>query len=431
MSKKRLPLRWFFRNFLTVVLAILLVSCDFLPQGPICDVLDDADFTEVTEQVPPRVVFEEPGTIIAVHGFSCAEQRDSGGLIKVEQSLDVPGYANQATVFLNGWQAKYLNSDHHIRDLATVVGRISLENGDLKWNAIGELADERPYDEFSWCYRYTALAWNDAVLNAVVDQDDADNFCKAGTGASDNFYFTDNDSSTTALSSFYSFIQNSNFPPGATVAVLPRGFGVVWVRNDYHLLQVAYNLDHSETFVERGRVYQKAFEIVTVPLATPASRVDSGFVSWQTDCILKDNNGRRDYGFGELVSALGGNDVGIIQPPFSILPKEDSNSPVIGIDPGLRTEDFAIENVPFEFAIPMLTGWDLAYDRDDEHVKEIGVWIDDWRYEKTPGASTGTLRYTLSSILKDRRDGPPHTIDHKVTILGLRPTSGETPIPID
>jgi hypothetical protein len=30
---------------------------------------------------------------------------------------------------------------------------------------------------------------------------------------------------------------------------------------------------------------------------------------------------------------------------------------------GVITKDVVVENVPFEFAVPMLTGWNLAYVR--------------------------------------------------------------------
>jgi hypothetical protein len=42
------------------------------------------------------------------------------------------------------------------------------------------------------------------------------------------------------------------------------------------------------------------------------SHVDSGLASWNTYAIYKDNDTRRDYSFVELVSAMGGNDVGVI-----------------------------------------------------------------------------------------------------------------------
>jgi hypothetical protein len=63
---------------------------------------------------------------------------------------------------------------------------------------------------------------------------------------------------------------------------------------------------------------------------------------------------------------------------------------------------------PFEFAIPMLTGWQLGYGQvdkgcDDARVTEIGIQIDEWNYEKTPGAPAGTLRYKLSTAMRDKK----------------------------
>jgi hypothetical protein len=128
----------------------------------------------------------------------------------------------------------------------------------------------------------------------------------------------------------------------------------------------------------------------------------------------------RDYWFGEVVSGLGGTDVGVVQPPFSILPVEGSFICGELGGTGVKSEEFDIENIPFEYAIPMLTGWELHYLCGDHHVKEIGVWIDDWSYTKDPGAQAGRLHYKLSSILSD--DGNlDHVFSHKVSVLGLRP----------
>jgi hypothetical protein len=84
-----------------------------------------------------------------------------------------------------------------------------------------------------------------------------------------------------------------------------------------------------------------------------------------------------------------------------------------------------IENIPYTYAIPMLTGWELSFDtcaEGDRHVKEIGMWIDAIHYEKSPG-TPGTLRYTLSSTLNGGAD-----VGHKVTVLGLKPVPlGEAP----
>lgn len=70
----------------------------------------------------------------------------------------------------------------------------------------------------------------------------------------------------------------------------------------------------------------------------------------------------------------------------------------------------------------MLTGWELTYGcSGDQHVKEIGLWIDDIRYDKNQGTSVGTVRYKLSYILSD--DSSYGGNCSKVTVLGLKPVA--------
>jgi hypothetical protein len=90
-------------------------------------------------------------------------------------------------------------------------------------------------------------------------------------------------------------------------------------------------------------------------------------------------------------------------------------------------EEFVIENIPFQFAIPMLTGWDLQYACSDQHVKEIGIWIDRWKYEPPSGGVGGRLRYTVGSVLRDDDNNPDYAHNHKITILGLKPGIGPGP----
>lgn len=67
----------------------------------------------------------------------------------------------------------------------------------------------------------------------------------------------------------------------------------------------------------------------------------------------------------------------------------------------------------------MLTGWDIGYSVSDQHVRELGIWIDDLRYDRPPGAVTGTLRCKVYSIVKDDDTFPDNYYRHKVTVLGL------------
>lgn len=436
---KNLFFRLSFLILLGVLITVSLTSCGFCNRLVGCQVPvgEDAPLKELASS-DQNVVFEKQGTIIVYRGFGCAESNKSGeeDVLKVEESLDLPAYATTATVFLNGWRVQYLSKDHHVVGLGTTIGNIRLERNTLKWQAAGVLSDKNFDDAYSWCYHYTVVAWNPSNLNLALDHEDGScgdsgdpsqaNFFSADNNGTTtalssqaNFFYGTNSETTTALSAFPSFLHNPDFASSKTVAILPRGFGFNWVGgcDDHHLLQIGYNMDHSEIFIENGKKYKKKAQDVIPSLPNTASQVDSGFVSWETFAIFKDNDRRRGYAFGEMVSGLGGNDVGIIQPPFSIVPEEVDCDGSVGPLGVVRTEEFVIENVPFEFAIPMLTGLELGYLCDDEHVKEIGIWIDEWGYDK----NTRTLRYKLSSILTDKDDFPGHYNGHKVTILGLRP----------
>jgi hypothetical protein len=410
-------------GFLAVILA---TACGFSPKSDLCSSFESAPLKDPIGDPPTQVLLDPTQRFAVYHGSACAEsdEDDTENIIKVQQTLELPAFANRATVFLNGWKVKYLHKDHEVEGVGTLIGKIEMVRNTLNWQAAGILSDKNFDDAYEWCYHYTVIAWNDPAIDAVVDHDDASAFCKSSGGAADNFYFAPNDGTTTALASFSSFIQNLAFVARGNVAVLPRGFGFQG-DTDHNLLQIAYNLDHSETFVEQEKKYRKAFDELTIPSTLLTSHADSGFVSWDAQAIFKDNDKRRDYLFGEMVSALGGTDVGVIQPPFSILPKEDTGPTTTCVSSGqgdVLTEEFTVENIPFECAVPMLTGWELKYGCDDEHVTEMGIWIEGWSYSLGPQG--GTLRYTVSSVLRDKDSDPEHTRAKKVSILGLIPIGG-------
>jgi hypothetical protein len=405
----------------------------------ICREFGDTPLTPLSAPAPndptnPKVIFETQGQIKAMHGFGSAQLDSGKRIIKVEQSVVIPAYANQATVFLNGWHLNYLGGDQHVLALGALITKIKLDrrSSTLTWTAAGVLRDDDFKEAYNFTYHFTVIAWNDAALSVTVDQGNPDNFCNADTDLPDKSFVAINKDTTTALSSFSIFSQEPGLPRGKPVAVLPRGFAYFWWGGDHHMLQLGYNLDHSEIFAEQGKLYNNNPDHVRTagdlmsgklaPLPTPASLVDSGFVSWNTYSIFKDNDSRRDYVFSELISTVGGNDVGIVQPPFAILPKEGVGGDFL--PGGVIQEHVVIENVPFEYAVPVLTGWELSYLTDDQHVKEVGISIDDWSF------IGDTLSYRLSSILRDDDFTPPHSARHKVTILGIRPTvSGGVGVP--
>lgn len=426
------------RQFLPLFLAItvLLSACGGLNPNyvlpNICKQFDDTKLTPLAAPDPndptyPKVIFETPGQIKVMHGFGRA-QNPGTFLTKVEQRVSVPAYATRATVFLNGWHLGYLPTDHHVMAVGALITKIKHDPRaqTLTWTAAGMLRDDGLNAAAHFTYYYTVIAWNDTALNLSLDHGSADSFCNPNTDLPDKSFLAFNLGTSSALSAFSVFARDPALPPSKPVAVLPRGVAFVWYDGDHHLLQLGYNLDYTEIFAERGKIYSNnkdhvktagdLFTGIPAPLPGPGSHVDSGFVTWNTFAILKDDASRRDYLFSELVSTLGGTDVGLIQPPFAILPKEAASVGTLG--GGVSTQDLVIENIPFEFAIPMLTGWELAYLTSDQHVKEVGIWIDEWSY--TAGSPGGTLRYRLSSILADKNTDPPHYARHKVTVLGIR-----------
>ena len=377
------------------------------------------------------VVFEDPGTVIAFHGFSCAQSDREGeeAVVNLEPSIELPGYATDATVFLNGWRLEFLNGDHDVSGFGATITDTRKENQSLRWRASGLLADENFDDGYRFCHFFTAVAWNQANLRLLVDQDDGS--CTGAGDPESNWFDAEHDKLQVdfltrnidgSRSSFASFLENPRLTASRTVAVLPRGFAFRFRGcDDHELHQAAYSLNPSAEFIEQGKRYRKGIEEIVADLPNAANQADFRFVTWDTDCLLKDDSRKRRYFFGEIVSGLGGNNIGVIRPPFSILPIEASDGDNVGLV-GVVTKEFRIERVPFQHAIPMLTGWDLRYESDENEVERIGTWIDEIRYEKEPASPVGTVIYKLSSVLDDQNQTPPFVASHNVHVLGLRPT---------
>jgi hypothetical protein len=431
------------KPFLLAPIVILFAACLASCTERSCTHIEDIAPTPLTSQWTQPVIEDSP-TFIAIHGggnailnFGEGGDPNLGGarIIRIEQSVPIPRWAHRATVMLNGWRLGYSGNDHHVLGLGSLIAKIRAAQDPvtreytLSWDAWGLLVDNAGREGYSLEYTFTVIGWNESNLNADVDHGDlfidprtnAEVYaCLDGKTILDNYIWSTNDNTTTALASFFSFIQNIALAGSKTVALLPRGFGFGF-NDDHHLLQMGYNLDHSEIFADSDRKYSKRYGQMNAPVPQQGvSHVDSGFVSWNTNAIFQDNE-RKDYTFVELVSAIGGNDVGVIQPPFSILPSKGDTSwiPQCGTvtgNPPVVTEEITIENIPFQYAIPMLTGWNLEYFCHDQRVKEVGIWIDGWSYE---GAG-GKLHYTLSSTLRDNGNWP-QIHSHRVTILGFRP----------
>ncbi|WP_447985568.1 hypothetical protein [Nitrospira sp. Nam74] len=354
-----------------------------------------------------------PGTEITT-GTACANSPTDGASIGIEGSAPLPTVTTRATVYLNGWYLKYRDTDHHVARLRATILHVRQEGNELKWLAAGWLTDSGFDKPTTFCYWYTVVMWED--LTAV-----ADNSLVNDTLLSDAVIRT-RDSAMAVLTSYR---ENPAFSGSANLAVLPLGFWFSWYElghlDDHHVLQAAYTLFPGTLIVNRDTDFGGL-----QPPALPdhTSHVNQSYASWQSHGIIKDDSTKHVYSYAEANSLVIGNDVGVMQAPFSIVPSDDVGG-LFGdgcIEPagGERTDSFRIEAIPFQYAVPVLTGWDLQYACSDEHVKEIGVWIRDFTYTPMVG-SGGVLTYRLSSILCDDDCRPGHLIRQNVAVLGLRP----------
>jgi hypothetical protein len=84
-----------------------------------------------------------------------------------------------------------------------------------------------------------------------------------------------------------------------------------------------------------------------------------------------------------------------------------------------------VPDLPYDYAVPALAGWDVGYLCGDHEVRRIGTRITDFDYEKAPGASTGTLRYRVTSVLHDKNADDGLRSRYKVNILGFNRDKGD------
>lgn len=428
------------KNIIAVFKSLLLISivtltsisinsCDLIfklcdPEvGDFCKLLNDAKVSEIIDS-STVLVREAADTLIIFHGTACAKSNNDGtqNIILIRGSQKLPGYVTNASVFLNGWNHNFLNGDHQFGGNGVVIrgivlGTDSEKNKVLIWNTIGAMTDDDFDDPYSMCYNFTVVGWNAAAIDINIDQNDGG--CDTVNLEKANFFVASNSGSATALSAFTSFLQSDNFNSVNTVAILPRGFAFGWGDcNDHHLLQLGYNLEHNEQILQ-SRDYKKGKTGFNPGFSNNVSKIDSGFTSWETYTLCKDNDSRRDYRFAEMVSGMSGSDVRIIQPPYSFLPRD--NTGFFGSCNGsIHKEEHIVERVPFRYAIPVLSGWELGFLCNDHHIQNIGMRIEEWSYTIDPATNLGTLRYKLSSAFNDDNNDDPNYSNHKINILGFR-----------
>jgi hypothetical protein len=150
--------------------------------------------------------------------------------------------------------------------------------------------------------------------------------------------------------------------------------------------------------------------------------VDSAHVSWKSEFIMKDDDDRKDITMYESVSTIAGSDLGFIQPAYSILPSEDPGwfTGCVPADNGQQSAMYSIRNIPYQYAVPLLSGWNLEFTCGDEEIKSIGVSIENWTYELELNSPLGNkMTYSLITNIDDGSGEVAAFANHKVSVLGI------------
>ncbi len=338
----------------------------------------------------PVTLMEDPGVLRIVYGGDGGTSQRQGQQdeVVISGKLNAPSWANQATVYLSGWSGEYIEGDEHFADIKVVIKDIAFSGGVLEWKAFGLLADDNFDNPYRLSYCYIALFWNDGKLDAKPY--DGNGSYNTATGAcTGNLNFAEQKSNSRPMLVLNSYIYNKAFASAKEVAVLPRGFNLAFLpygKTDHHLMQIAINFDHAEKII--GSYSYGHLPAPSLPVN--ASQVGLGYVSWQTQAILKDDDDSRDFRFWEHFSALAGDDVGVVQAPFSIVPYLHVSVGCVSHAGGVETESYTVKNIPYEYAVPVLTGWNIEADcPTDMDVLKLGVWVHDIQYSKKPADLLG------------------------------------------
>lgn len=380
-------------------------------------------FERVNKSLTKRhrsLIYETPGVIKLIHGNACGKMRPSNkeNTIELTGEYQLPQYASEATIILNGFKLRFLDSEHHVRGLSAAIRHVTRDQQTLKWSTIGFISDKKQDAPFEFCYYYTLIAWNGQYLDAHASKKD-------DTVHNYNLF----DKTTTALSilpNYYHLNKNQ----ALSFVHIPRGFSLLFANQtkifpacfdcpvDHHISQIAFSSSKAEAFIDPRKLYGSLPDPM-LPSSEPYYGM--GYLSWLDYAILKDDSLRRDYWADEWYSIIYGQSAKVIEPPFDILPvtkKRNLNIACTDEEPGMQVDNVIINHIPYDIAIPMLFGWQLNFSCGDEHIKEVGIWIDKIRYEQED-ASSGKLHYKVFSILRNNDGTPGHIMKHNTHILGL------------
>ena len=103
---------------------------------------------------------------------------------------------------------------------------------------------------------------------------------------------------------------------------------------------------------------------------------------------------------------------------FTPLPKTGCPNVQLG-GPSTVIRNYMVSGLDLDYAMPMLSGFELAFDCDDQHVKNIGARIRDFWYQPPGDGALGTLYYQVETMLTDKDRIPEMNDRVAVKVLGI------------
>ncbi|WP_297325756.1 hypothetical protein [Nitrosomonas sp.] len=358
-------------------------------------------FEQLSLKSSGKTVFEDAGKFILIEGSKCMQRENGAEVATILQWIEMPGYVDSGTVVLNGWDLRYLQSEQEVNSMRADITHSKLVRNTgsamLMFEVQGKLDDQNRNDAYEFCVFYSAFGYHSAWFDATVEGD----YSGIDTSTLQN-------KNQGAVATLENTGSKGTLKGNDAIAIMPRGFDFQfddtfecelrfppckWAdRADYRLLQAAYSLSQ-----------------------TGISPNSDGSPHWVTQTIFKDNT-IRTHRIKTRTALIRGSSVKL-RPDFLALNPRTANTGNCrkNADGIVRTQTFRINDLPYDYAVPMLTGWDLSYECENQLVQRAGIWIHDIRFD--PNASS--MEYKVSSILRDQDGAPSFNAAHRITVLGL------------
>ena len=386
------------------VAATTSLACSFTPPSSLIDAqallesLRDQPATEVdtgtSSLLMPVAGLNVPGKLLVQRRRACSEQGRPG--LFFPQAADIPGEFDEGTVIFNGSQATYVNGSRHVEMLGSAIIDVRTVDRRLHWNAVGALFDDNGDDYFKWCYFYTLVFWRRDALQVTVP-----------AGPQENRMFGEFSAPATPLHAIAGSITAPSAGFGGPRAVLPRGYAMWFHNEDHHLLQAGFDFG--------------------------APLLSGNRISWTSRSLFKDDESSRRFSSAEIVDVLNGPGVTTWEPTvvsrfeaspfghwvpeqvdFQLRPKASA-----GFGEGCianQTDEIAKHyqvEVPFPYAVPMLTGWQLDQPCNDTDITKIGVYLENFSFTPYANGEGGFLRYTVVGRLTNGDEGRLSDLRHQ------------------